>query len=672
MTTKVWGRVRGVIAHAPLASPCEPPFRARDPLRGSFGGKMRSTYRVAGSCILAFTSVAVLADDTVVVTATRTEEPIGQIGQSISVIDTQTITRRQSDVVTDLLRNVPGVVVTRNGGIGTTTAVHIRGAESEQTVALIDGVKLNDPSAPGGGFNFGDLLVGNIARIEVLRGSPSVLWGSQAIGGVINLITREPTEDLAANVRAEYGWRSTRAVVGNVSRKIGPVSASVGASGFRTEGISAFSEQRGGTERDGYRNFGANAKFNIAVTDNISVDLRGWYSNGRAEVDGFPPPTFDLADTPEYSRTRELVSYAALNASTFEGRLQNRVAVAYTNIERESIDPDGFVTQTFDGSGRNTRIEYQGTLQVSEALRATFGAESERSRFTTISFGGPPTHGEARIDSAYLQLIARPVTGLTATAGIRHDHHDEFGDKTTAAASAAWTPNAGRTVLRASVSEGFKAPTLYQLQSEYGNRLLRPESGRTWDAGVTQRLLGDALEISATAFRRDSRDLIAFVSCVPPFEGICTDRPFGTYDNVARARAEGVELSALLKPIEGLSVEASFTHLDTEDRSAASPAYGKQLVRRPSETFSTFADYRWPIGLETGLTFTHVGHAFDDVANTRRIESYDLVDVRVAYPLTDTLQLQARIENVLDEEYETIPRYGMPGRAAYLGVRLTY
>jgi len=633
---------------------------------------MRPTFKLAGSSVLALVSFSAYADDTVVVTATRTEEPLAQVGRSVSVLDAETIARRQSDVVTDLLRNLPGIAVTRNGGIGTSTSVHIRGAESEQTVVLIDGVKLNDPSAPGGGFNFGNLLVGNIARVEVLRGSQSVLWGSEAIGGVINLTTLEPADELAANARAEYGWRSTREIVGNISQKLGRVSASVGAGEFRTDGISALSERRGGTERDGFRNFGANAKFNIALSDTVSIDVRGWYANGRVDIDGFPPPDFALADTREYSRTRELVSYSALNAAMFEGRFQNRIAVAYTHTDRENVDPDAFIPLTFDATGRNTRFEYQGTLEITEALRATFGAESERSRFTSASFGGPPTRGEARTDSAYLLLIAHPVEGLTATAGVRHDDHDVFGGKTTAAASAAWTPNDGATVLRASFSEGFKAPTLYQLQSEYGNLLLRPESARSWDAGITQRLFSDVFEINATVFRRDARDLINFVSCLAPLVGICADRPFGTYDNVARARAEGVELSLFLRPVEALSLEANLTHLNAEDRSAASPTFGNQLARRPQDTFSALVDYRWPFGLETGITYTHVGRAFDDVANTQRIDAYDLVDLRLAYALTETVELQGRIENLLDEQYETIPRYGMPGRAAYVGVRFAY
>jgi vitamin B12 transporter len=633
---------------------------------------MHCSTRFALVPVFALATFAARADDEVVVTATRTAQPRSEVGQTITVIDTETIRRRQTDTVVDLLRNVPGVTFTRNGGIGTTTSVYIRGAESEQTVALIDGVKLNDPSSPGGGFNFGNLLVGNIARIEVLRGSQSVLWGSQAIGGVVNVTTTEPTETLTGSARAEYGWHDTRELVGNLSQKFGAVSASVGAGEFRTDGLSAFNADRGGHERDGYRNFGANAKVNVALSDAVSVDVRGWYSNGRADLDGFPAPTFALGDTREYSRTKEMVGYSALNVALLDGRFHNRVAVAYTETKRNNFDPDSIPFETFDGKGRNRRLEYQGTFDITQAVRTTFGAESEQSHFTTVSFGGPATRGDARINSGYAELVAQPVTGLTTTIGVRRDHHDEFGGHTTTGASAAWTPNEGRTLLRASYSEGFKAPTLFQLQSDFGNPLLRPETARGWDAGIAQYFFSRKVEVEATVFRRDSHDLINFVSCVAPLMGPCVSRPGGTYDNVSRARAQGVELSTLLKPIESLSMQANYTHVNAEDRSNGSATFGKDLVRRPSETASAMVDYRWAFGLQTGATFTHVGHSFDNESNTRRVDGYDVVDLRVAYPLTGNVEMQARIENLLDEQYETIFRYGAPGRSAYVGVRLSY
>src|SRR6185503_1713577 len=159
------------------------------------------------------------------------------------------------------------------------------------------------------------------------------------------------------------------------------------------------------------------------------------------------------------------------------------------------------------------------------------------------------------------------------------------GGKTTTGASAAWTPNEGLTIVRASFSEGFKAPTLFQLQGDYGNTLLRPESARGWDVGVAQRFFDRTLELGATVFRRDSHDLINFISC-PKQDGICTNRPFGTYDNVSRARAQGAELTAVLKPIEALTLQANYTHVNAEDRSSGSATFGKELTRRPSDTAS--------------------------------------------------------------------------------------
>ena len=606
----------------------------------------------------------------VVVTANRTAEPIDRVGQSVTVLDTATIVQRQVSNVSDLLLQTPGVTVARNGGTGTTTGVSIRGAETDQTVTLIDGVKLNDPSSPGGGFDFGGLLVGNIARIEVLRGAQSVLWGNQAIGGVVNLITRQPTDHLELNARAEGGWHETGQGFANVSDKIGPVSASLGGGYYRTEGNSAYFA---GTERDGYRNFGFNGSVTVALAQNLSVDFRGFYSDGRTDIDGFPPPNYTFADTPEYALTKQAIGYAGINLGLFDGRLKNRFGYAYTDTRRRNIDPTGGVdTETFLGRGLNNRMEYQGVLDLGPIVQATFGAEREVTRFTTSSYGGPQTIGRARIWSGYGQLVVTPVTGLTVTGGVRHDDHNIFGGATTVSGSGAYTPNGGNTVFRASYSEGFKAPTLYQLQSEYGNALLRPERSHGWDAGVTQKAVGGAIEASATWFHRDSDDLINFVSCDGPLTGICTNRPYGTYDNVSRALSQGLEATIALHPAEGFTVSGSYTYLDAEDRSPGSPTFGQRLARRPSQSVTANVDYRWFFGLETGATLTAVGDSFDDAADTQQLDGYVLLAVRASYPVTHNVSVYGRVENLADQRYQTIYQYGQPGRAAYGGIRLSY
>lgn len=611
------------------------------------------------------------ADD-IVVTANRSPQPVGRVGQSITVIDSEELERRQTAAVADVLRTVPGVTVARNGGAGTVASVFIRGAESEQTVALIDGIKLNDPSSPGGGFNFGNLLTGNIERIEVLRGPSSVLWGSQAIGGVINMITRQPTDELSVNLRGEYGYRDTGQLVGNISGKAGPLSASAGAGWFRTDGISAFSEARGGTERDGYENFGANGNVNLALSDWLSLDARGWYSEGRVNNDGFAPPTFAFGDVNEESRTREIVGYGGVNAVLFEGRFRNRLGYAYTDTRRRNVSLDGVPSETFNGNGRNERIEYQGSFDIADGWQATGGLERETSRFATVSFGGPQTVGRARIDSVYGQLMATPVAGLTLTGGVRSDDHDRFGGATTFGASGVFTPAGSGTTLRASYAEGFKAPSLFQLQSDFGNQQLQPERSKGWDAGVTQRLLDGQIEASATYFRRNSNDLIIFISCPASQTGICTNRPFGTYDNVAKARAEGVEFALTLRPVEALRVQTSYTYTDATNRSPGNANFGRQLIRRPQHSVTALADYRWAFGLEMGVTVTHVGASFENAGNSNKLESYVLTDLRASFPVTERIDIYGRIENVFDEQYETAFQYGSIGRAGYAGIRLRY
>lgn len=609
------------------------------------------------------------AGSDIVVTANREARPLSTVGQAVTVIDAATIAQRQAVVVSDLLRQTPGVTVVRNGGPGTTASVNIRGAESDQTVALIDGIKLNDPSSPGGGINFGNLLIGNISRIEVLRGAQSVLWGSQAIGGVVNLITRQPTEVLAMNARVEGGSHNTGQAFANISGKAGPVSASLGGGYYTTNGISAYAN---GSERDGFRSYSANGSLKIELSSNVSADVRGFYSNGRTDIDGFPAPRFTFGDTREYGDSEQWAGYAGLNAGLLDGRFRNRFGYTHTSTDRRNIDPDGAPTETFRGNGRNDRLEYQGVVDLSSAVFATFGAEREVSRFSSSSYGGPVTRGRARLFSLYGQLAVTPITGLTATVGLRQDDHNNFGGATTFSGSGVYSPNGGATTFRASYSEGFKAPTLYQLQSEYGNADLGPERSRGWDAGVTQRALGGAVEASATYFRRNSRDLITFVSCPAPLSGFCAGRPGGTYDNIARTRSQGVEAALLLRPVETLMVSASYTYLDAKNRSSGTANFGRDLARRPGDTITVNADYHWPFGLKTGVTITAIGDSFDNASNARRLDGYVVTDLRAAFRIGAYLEVYGRVENAFNARYQTIYQYGQPGRGAFGGIRLTY
>lgn len=609
-------------------------------------------------------------DGTIVVTASGIDQPIEQVGQAITVITADEISQRQSVFVSDLLATAPGVAFSRNGGVGGVTTVRIRGAEGEQTLVLIDGVRVNDPSSPGGAYDFANLVTGNIDRIEVLRGPNSVIWGSQALGGVVDVRTVAPSDRFKVNGRAEYGYSDTARTSANVSGTMGAIAGSIGGSYFRTDGISSFA---GGSERDGFRHYGANAKLLFTLSDTLSLDLRGFYSDGKADVDGFAPPLFNFGDTRETQRTQQFVGYAGVNLALLDGRFRNRLSFSYTDIDRHNADRDATPTTTFDGKGRIEQYAYQGVFDAADALTLVFGAEHERSRLRTASPSSfdpnpMPTRGRTSMDSFYGQAILRPIEGLTVTGGVRYDDHDQFGGETTVGGNFAYSPNKGRTVLRGTYAEGFKAPTLFQLQSEYGNVTLQPETAKSYDIGIEQHVLSDQLVASLTYFQRRTRNQIDFIFCGTN-SGICQNRPFGTYDNIARTRADGVEFELQVHPAEGFDVRAQYSYTDTENRSRSLLVRGNDLPRRPKNTVSVLADYRFPFGLSLGTTILHVGDRFDNAANSVRLDGYVLVDVRASFPLGHGIELYGRVENLFDTDYVTVSNYGTIGRAAYGGVR---
>jgi vitamin B12 transporter len=613
--------------------------------------------------------------DQIVVTATRTSAALSSVGDSMSVIEAEAARQSQKVAVSDLLLTTPGITATRNGGLGTSTSVRIRGAESDQTVVLIDGVKLNDPSSAGGGYNFANLLVSDIARIEVLRGSQSTLWGSQAIGGVVNVVTPEPTGPLSTTVDAQAGSYGTARLVGSAQSGNERYGWRVGANYLTTDGVSAFDEDLGGREDDGFRSVGASVRGLLHLSDAVTAEIRSAWQRARSGFDGFPPPTFVFADTREYTTTKEWVSYAGVKIDSLAGRLQHRLGAAYTDTDRENIDPASTVPQTFDAYGRNLRWEYQGTLALNDVLSSVFGAERERSEFSSASptpFNPNPVplQHDVTLDSVYAQLQVSPVQPLTLTGGVRYDDHENFGDHTSAQAGVAWSIT-DATLVRASYGEGFKAPTLYQLFSQYGTTGLAPEQSEDWDVGFEQRLFDRRVAISATYFERDTDHMIDFVSCFGVNTARCRAQPDGYYENVQQTTADGYEVGLQAQLATQLLFSASYTELDARNASRGTSNFGRKLPRRANESAAAQLSYQWRIPLTTTLAAQYVGRTFDDAANRFVLDEYVLVDLRAAYEVSDSLEIYARVENLFDEDYQTARRYGSLGRGAYVGVRLT-
>lgn len=595
----------------------------------------------------------VIADERatdLIVTATGVPQAAETIGQAVTVIDRETIETRQTVALSDLLATTPGVTFTRNGGLGTVTGVRIRGAEGDQTLTLLDGVRVNDPSSPGGGFDFANLLTASVERVEVLRGPNSVPWGSQAIGGIVNVVTQAPTQDLRARGNVEYGEMDTLFASGGVSGGSGIFSGALTGGYLRTDGVSAFAD---GAERDGYRQYGASGRVELAFTPDIRLDLRGYWADSRTDLDGFPAPAFAFADTREYSTAQELYGYAGLNVALADGAFRNTIAFQIADIDRDNFDRDAGGDPLFLSRGRSERYTYKGDIRPLDALRLVVGAEHETTRFSD-GFD----RFSRDVTSVWGEAILTPVERLTVTGGVRYDDDDAFGGNTTLGANAVYALPSG-TTLRASYAEGFKAPTLFQLYAPfYGTPNLEPETAESWDVGIEQALLDNRLVASATYFNRRTRNQIDF------------DLVTFTYSNIARTRADGVEFALLMRPVESFTITGAYSYINTENRSAGFE--GNDLARRPEQSVSVSADYRFPFGLALGATAQLVGDSFDDVGNAVRLDGYALTSLRAEMPIGERVAVYGRVENLFDVQYQTVANYGTIGRAAYGGVRMKF
>ena len=595
----------------------------------------------------------------ITVLATGNRLDIGKAGQPVSVIGLDEIQSIQGPDVTRVLERIPGVTLTRAGGPGGNTSLFVRGANSQQLLVLVDGLRVADVAAPGGGYDFGNLTMGGLARAELLRGSNSVVWGSEAIGGVLALTSRELH---GVEATAEYGSRDS--FDGQVTAGLAGDTYGVTLSGghVRTDGVS---QAAVGTERDGFRQSRASGRARWDLTPGLTASLVGRYTQGTLEIDGYPAPSFAFADTPEYQKTRELAGRAGLawTSSAFDLDAGYQVY----DMRRRYYDPTISSEPTSENQGQSRRAELRGAWRAFGDLRLDFGADREWSRID-IADG----RRKATLSSAHA-LLGWYSDTVTLAGGIRHNDHSRFGGKWTLGANASVTLAEGWRA-RASYGEGFKTPTLYQLFSEYGNEALQPEQSRSYDAGIEYGDRNAPLHFSATAFRRDSRDLIDYVSCFSSSSPICDDGRFGFYDNIGRARASGVEAEFGAAISDVMRARAAYTYVKTTNRTAGDFNEGNDLARRPRHALTASADWT-PVltgalnGLSIGADVRLVGDSFDNAANTTRLDGFVLGTLRASMPIGEHLEVFGRIENLTNARYNVLGGYGTPGRSAFAGLR---
>ncbi len=607
----------------------------------------------------------------IVVTATRILTPEREVASSITVIDRQEIERKQRRFVVDLLREAPGVDVVQSGGPGQPSQVFLRGAKPEHTLVLIDGIEANDPFSPGRTFNFAGLTTDNIERIEIIRGPQSTLYGSDAMGGVVNIITRRGVGPPSGFVTGEAGSRDTYRTAVGLRGAQGAFDYSLSLSHYTTRGISAADASLpGNTKRDGYENTTLSSLLGWTPNDAFSLDLILRYSDGEGELDQFGGP---FGDDPNYF-FRDKAFFGRLQGTlvTPDGRWEQKLGVSFTDYDRRfRDDPDPMRPMTMLRSkykGRILKLAWQSDFYLSDVHTITFGLETEeesgRSRIHSESELGPFTsvipEQKARTNSAYLQDSINIGDTFFATVGARIDDHEEFGSETTYRIAPAYLIEETGTKLKGSWGTGFKAPTLFQLFSEFGDPDLDPERSKGWDVGVEQHLAGDRLMVGATYFHNTFDDLIDFNPAT------------STYFNIDRARTRGVELTGAVRATDDLSFRATYTRQDTEDRNT-----GESLLRRPEDQVSFDVNYTLRRKTNLNLNVVYVGRREDmdfNVFPAERVDlsSYMLVNLAAVHDVSDRFQLFGRIENVLDKDYQEVFGFGTPGRGFFGGVTVRF
>lgn len=598
-----------------------------------------------------------LRDDLITVIATGSETPLSKTGQPVTVITADEIQSIQGPDITRVLERVPGLTITRNGGPGSFTGVRLRGSDAEQVLVLVDGVRLEDVSAPSGGFDFGTLTPGGVERIDVLRGSNSIVWGSAAIGGVIAVQSRDLNGiEASAELGANDSYLADAAA--GIASDFGALTVNGGYS--RSDGVSAAAV---GTEPDGFRQWRVGGRGRMNLSQDLAIVASARYADTRTDIDGFAPPTYSFGDTPEYQDTRQASGRVGLRYTGSNLTLNTGFAISDT--KRDYYDPTFGTDPSYGYKGRSERVDLTGRVNLPADFTLDFGGDSEWTRFSSTF----DAQAKANLTSGHA-LLGWSSDRASLAAGVRVDDHSRFGTAWTFGANGSFSLTSDLR-LRASYGEGFKAPTLYQLLSNYGNAALNPERSKSYEAGLEWGTPYGQLHAAVTVFRRDSRNLITFVSCASL--NACATRPFGLYDNVGLARAQGVEAELGARPTDTLHLQAAYTYLETENRTRGTANFGKDLARRPAHALTLSSDWTTPLaGLTLGADLRLVGDSFDNASNTRRLDGYALTTVRASFPLTEKVELYGRVENVFDVNYQTVADYGTWGRSAYIGIRARY
>jgi vitamin B12 transporter len=599
----------------------------------------------------------------VVVTATRIPTPEIQVASSVTIVTAEEISARQIQTLPDLLKEVPGLNVVQQGGPGGQTSVFMRGTNSNHTKVFIDGIDVGDPGNSNASFDFGQLLTQDIARVEVLRGPQSGLYGSDAVGGVINVITKNGNGPAKFNAGIEAGsfdtFNQTAGVSGSADQFHYAANFQHFHSGSTPVTPSDYLQPGQPRINDYYDNLTGSTKLGYDITDSFDLGLVARYTDSHLRFTGdnfdFFPSIPDTAQSE--STTKQYYARTTAHWVSFGGMFDQTLGAAYSNVKSYDFSPDG--PSETDNFGARVKFDWQGIVTLPANQKFILGAEHQRDSITT------PISASTDINSGYVELQSNFLDGFYDTLAVRYDDNDRFGSKVTYRFAPAYLIADTGTKIKASVGTGFKAPTLSQLFQSFpdfdffANPNLRPETDFGWDAGFEQALFNNSLRFGMTYFRIDIDNLIA-------------TSPDGTTSaNIGRAKSDGVESFVAYQPVNSLTMRLDYTFTQATDEIAH-----LTLLRRPKNKESLVTTWQTTDRLLLTATVLSVSSWVDgnrDFSIQRLNASpYTTVDLAGSFDLTKNWALTARVNNLLNRHYQNPFGFDQPTIGAFAGIKAKF
>jgi vitamin B12 transporter len=611
------------------------------------GGAVLGAVLLAQTCVFAQSETERVALERIVVTPYKMDVSASLDPSSTDVILAEEISNQGVLSLTDAIKDIPSLSYATAGGWGGETGVFIRGANSSHTQVLLDGIKLYDPivtSAYFYGYNY--MSLDNIERIEVSKGPYSSLYGSDSIGGTINLITRKGRGKPTFSYIQEIGSYQSNLEMLSSQGEIDKLAYSFSATRHQVNDFYAAQFKGINYEQDPYHNFNSSLRLDYTLTDAIDIGLTADYTYANYEYDAtsWTPPYLPTDDDDNYAYFYQGAVGTNLSQEITD-LFSHNIVLGYTRTYRkgrESLTSDNWY------NGKTYQSKWQGTYQLFDSDKLIFGFDYLRE--CGEGYWAPTIDPKrtANTKGYYIENIFTPLDNLFFAASYRLDDHSSFNHHNTYSISGSYKVSETNTKIKGSFGEGFKAPSLYQLYSAYGDANLIPEDSESYELGFEQQLW-EGLAFGSTYFHTHLSNLIEYV--------------YPKYTNTGKARIYGIE-SFVEFPINDVtSLTLSYTHMDTKKL-----ADDTRLTRRPdNKATCKLKSSLGKLGIVVDLSY--VGNRID---GSEKLKSYILSDLSFNYIMNDNQEMFLRFENILDKDYELVDGYQTPEFCWYLGVELSF